>query len=272
MYSVSMLAGNVVFTMWLGIEGLILSTYLANVLAVGKSCLVLNKDRFFKGIMTDRESLSRPFKKELVSYGGVYATTAFSGMVLLLLDVTCLDLIVRNPVTLADYKVASTIPMAFSFVPSCLIVYFYPKMVAAFSEGKQTGRKTVRSLSKLFFAVNGGVFVVMLLAAPLLIWLGFGEKYMNVVPVFRLLCFNYLVHAVQSLLSHVLAVIKRLKANLLLSLLSGLANIGLNILLIPLFGTMGAALATLSVTCLITLLYFVYLQRFYRQEEQDIKE
>jgi O-antigen/teichoic acid export membrane protein len=40
MYSVSMLAGNVVFTMWLGIEGLILSTYLANVLAVGKSCLV----------------------------------------------------------------------------------------------------------------------------------------------------------------------------------------------------------------------------------------
>jgi O-antigen/teichoic acid export membrane protein len=183
-----------------------------------------------------------------------------------------LDLIVRNPVTLADYKVASTIPMAFSFVPSCLIVYFYPKMVAAFSEGKQTGRKTVRSLSKLFFAVNGGVFVVMLLAAPLLIWLGFGEKYMNVVPVFRLLCFNYLIHAVQSLLSHVLAVIKRLKANLLLSLLSGLANIGLNILLIPLFGTMGAALATLSVTCLITLLYFVYLQRFYRQEEQDIKE
>jgi O-antigen/teichoic acid export membrane protein len=155
--------------------------------------------------------------------------------------------------------------MAFSFVPSCLIVYFYPKMVQAFSESKQAGRASVKNLSKLFFAVNGGVFLLMLLGAPLLIWIGFGDKYMNVVSVFRLLSVNYLIHAVQSLLSHVLAVIKRLKANLLLSLLSGLANIGLNILLIPLWGSMGAALATLSVTCLVTLLYFIYLRKFYKE-------
>jgi O-antigen/teichoic acid export membrane protein len=264
-YSVTMLAGNVLFTMWFGIEGLIFSTYLANVFAVAKSCLVLKKGRFFHGVICCREGLTPSLKKELVSYGGTYAATSFSGMVLLLLDVTCLDLIVRNPVTLADYKVASTIPMAFSFVPSCLIVYFYPKMVQAFSESKQAGRASVKNLSKLFFAVNGGVFLLMLLGAPLLIWIGFGDKYMNVVSVFRLLSVNYLIHAVQSLLSHVLAVIKRLKANLLLSLLSGLANIGLNILLIPLWGSMGAALATLSVTCLVTLLYFIYLRKFYKE-------
>ncbi len=266
-YSVSMLGGNVLMTMWMGIPGLILSTYLANVLGALKSCHTLRKSYFFYGITKDTVPLERPYKKELVSYALVYAVTSFSSMVLLLLDVTCLDLILQDASVLADYKVATTIPTACAFIPSCLLVYFYPKMVKAFAEGKAQGRKYVTSLMRLFMAINGAICVALVLSAPLLIWVGFGEKYMNTVSLYQLLCLNYLINGMQMLLSHVLAVIKRLKANLLLSVASGVIKIGLNVLLIPKIGSPGAAVSTVAVTCLITALYFWYLNRFYQETE-----
>ncbi len=266
-YSVSMLGGNILMTMLMGIPGLILSTYLANVFGALKSCHTLKKCYFFYGIIHDREPLERSYKKEMTNYALVYAATTFSSMVLLLLDVTCLDLILKDSTVLADYKVATTIPTACAFIPSCLLVYFYPKMVKAFTEGKARGRAYVNSLMRLFLGVNGAIFVVMVLAAPLLIRLGFGQKYMNTVSLFQLLCLNYLVNGVQMLLSHVLAVIKRLKANLLLSILSGLIKIGMNVALIPLIGSAGAAISTVAVTCLITALYCWYLHKFYKEAE-----
>lgn len=266
-YSVSMLGGNILMTMWMGVPGLILSTYIANVLGALKSCHTLHKCYFFYGITHDREKLERSYKKDLVNYALVYAATSFSSMVLLLLDVTCLDLILKDSTVLADYKVATTIPTACAFIPSCLLVYFYPKMVRAFAEGKMQGRKYVNGLMKLFLGANGAIFLFMVLAAPLLIWLGFGEKYMNTVPLFQLLSLNYLINGLQMLLSHVLAVIKRLKANLLLSVFSGIIKIVLNVILIPYVGSPGAAISTVAVTCLITALYFRYLHKFYKEKE-----
>jgi len=264
-YSVTMLAGNIVMTIFMGIPGLIISTYFANVAGFLNSWWFLRKSKFFTTILKERETLSRAYKKEITSYAVVYAFTGFSSMILLLLGVTCLDLVLDNPAVLADYKVATTIPTATAFIPSCLLVYFYPKMVHAFSESKESGRTYVKQMMKLFVGANGAIFLLMFLGAPLLIKVGFGDKYMTVVPVFQVLSINYLIHAVQMLYSHVLAVVKRLKANLLLSLFSGAFNIVLNLLLIPWLGSMGVAVATVITTCLITLLYFVYLKRFYNE-------
>ena len=268
-YSVAMLVGNIVMTYFFDVPGLIISTYIANIFGAANSAISLRKQRFFGEIRTNREPLSREYKKEITNYGFIYAITSFSSMLLLLLDVTCLDLILNDTAILADYKVASTIPTACAFIPSCLLVYFYPKMVRAFGEGKQVGRKYVSQMMKLFLLVNGGVFLVMVVVSPVLIPIAFGQQYKGaeITLVFCILCVNYLVHAVQMLYNHVLAVVKRLKANLILTLASGGVKILLNVLLILEYGSMGAAISTVAVTCLITGLYMVYLWRYYQQPE-----
>ncbi len=272
-YSISMLIGNIVMTHFYGVPGLIISTYIATAFGALNSALILNKQKFFREIRKNRERPSKEYKKEISNYGFVYAVTGFSSMILLLLDVTCLDIILNDPTILADYKVSTTIPTALAFIPSCLIVYFYPKMVRAFSEGRKSGRAYVSKLLKVFLLINGGLALVMILGAPIIIRVGFGARYSggNVVPIFCVLCVNYLINSVQMLYSHVLAVVKRLKANLVLSLVSGAIKIGINVLMIPWIGSMGAAISTVAVTCLITTLYTIYLIRFYKQPD-EIKE
>lgn len=265
MYALVMLVGNILFSLLLGIPGLILSNYLANGVAAVMCAAELRKECFFSHIAWQEYRLPYGDRKEITIYALVCALTNFASTVLVLLDVTCLDMIIGDSTVLADYKVASTIPSACTFVPSCLMTFFYPKIVSAFSAGKENGRQEVRKLTKLFLGVNGLVFLALALGAPLIIYVIFGAKYMNVVPIFEILSLNYLIYSVRSLLGNVIAVIKRVKINLLLSVISGVVNIVLNIILIQRFGSVGAALATLIVTTLIGTMSFLYLQRFYKE-------
>jgi O-antigen/teichoic acid export membrane protein len=179
--------------------------------------------------------------------------------------VTCLELVLNDSAILADYKVAATIPSACLFIPGSLTIFFYPKLVKAFSESRAAGGSQLKNLVKVYLGVNGVITLGMLVCAPLIIWIIFGQKYMNVVPIFRILSVNYLAASLRNLTSHVFAVLKKVKANLFFSIASGVLNICLNLLLIPVLGSPGAAIATLTVTCVILMLNGIYLIRYLKE-------
>lgn len=264
-YVIFHVGGNIVMTLLWGIPGLIFSMYLAHGIAALRSAWVLNRDGLFAGIRTTPVRLERKDHREYLNYALVYALTTFASAVLVLLDVTCLGLVLGEAEILADYKVAATIPSACLFIPGSLTIYFYPKMVKAFSESHSTGAAQLKNLVKIYLGVNGFITLGMLVAAPLVIWLIFGDKYANVVPIFRILSVNYLAASMRNLTSHVFAVLKKVKANLVFSILSGVLNIGLNLLLIPRLGSPGAAYATLTVTCFILMLNGIYLKRYLKE-------
>ena len=254
--------GNIVMTLLWGVPGLIASLYLAHGVAALRSAVVLGREGLFRGIAATPERLGRKDHKEYLSYAIVYALTGFASSVLVLLDVTCLGIVLGDAEILADYKVAATIPSACAFIPSSLTIFFYPKLVRAFSDSMEAGRQQFNQLTKVYFAVNGGIMLALLVMAPLIVWIVFGQKYMNTVDLFRILSLNYLAVAMRNLTSHTFAVLKKVKANLVFSILSGVLNIGLNLLLIPRFGSLGAAYATLIVSCFILALNYVYLRRY----------
>lgn len=265
-YSLFTLVGNIVFTRLIGIAGLILTMYLANLAAAAKCAISLRGESFFAQISSKQNRLPEGDKSEITKYALTCALTNFSSTALILLDVTCLDITIGSYEVLADYQVASTIPAACAFVPSCLMTFFYPKLVDAFSNSKEAGRLEVKRLTKIFLAVNGTVYGILAFCAPFIIFVAFGEKYVNVVAVFELLSVNYFFYSYRVLFGNVIASIKHVKINLLLSIISGLLKIALNLLLIHLLASMGAALATVLVTAFIDVLSYAYLQRFFKQE------
>lgn len=264
LYSVVILGGNIVFTLLMGIPGLILSSYLANFVATVKCAVELHKDGFFRQIAWKENRLSDKEKRDITGYALICALTNFASTLLVLLDVTCLDLVIGNSEVLADYKVAATIPSACTFIPSCLMTFFYPKLVDAFSVSRENGRNKVKRLTKTFFAINGAVYLCLALGAPLIIWVIFGKKYLNVVPIFEVLSLNYFVYCQRNLLGNVIAVIKRVKVNLMFSIISGLLNVGLNVVLILHFASVGAAVATVLVNCLVLIMDYGYLRHYYK--------
>ena len=217
--------------------------------------------------MSTKERLEGPECRQINNYAFICAITNFTSTVLTLLDVTCLDLVMHDPTVLADYHVAAVIPSACTFVPSCLMVYFYPKLVAAISEGKEQGKHYIFQLAKVYAVVNGVVFLGIAICAPVLIWIIYGEKYMNVIGLMQILNVNYLAYCVRNLMGNAIAAIKKVKMNLIFAIISGALNIVLNLLLIPWLGATGAAIATLIVTITVATMDCTYVLHYFKREK-----
>ena len=266
-YSIVLLIGNIVLTRLFQVPGLVWSRYVAYFVATVICMSALWKERFFRGIYSTKERLEPSYRKQVYNYATICAITNFSSTVLTLLDVTCLDLVMKDATVLADYHVASVIPSACVFVPSCLMVFFYPKLVAAISDGKEAGRKYLFQLAKVYAVVNGIVFLGIAICAPVLIWIVYGEKYMNVIGLMQILNVNYLATCVRNLMGNTIAAIKKVKMNLLFAIISGVLNITLNMLLIPWLGASGAAIATVIVTLSVAAMDCGYVLHYFRKEE-----
>ena len=261
LYTVTYVTGNIVLTLFFGVAGLIVSQYFAHLAATLHSALILRKENFFGAIQAPGETLERAYRKNYLSYSLICAVTNFASTALVLLDVTCLSIVLDSSVSLADYKVAATIPMALAFVPKNLATFYYPKLVSAFSGSKKQGVSELFKMAKLSALINGGIFLCLVLFAPLIIWILYGDKYMNIVPIFRILSINYLIDAVRNITGNTIAVLKKVKANLVFSVISGVLKIGLNIWLIGTLGSVGAAVSTVAVTVCIVVLNVLYLWR-----------
>lgn len=264
-YTVFHVGGNVLLTLLWGVPGLIFSQYLGHAVAAIHSAWVLRQDKFFSCVARCREPLEKKARREYMSYSLVCAITNFASTALVLLDVTCLGLVLGDTTVLADYKVAATIPSALMFIPKSLTTYFYPKLVLGFSDGKKQGYAQIKQMAKVSAVVNGGIFLCLALFAPLIIWILYGERYMNVVPIFRILSLNYLVDAARNITGNTIAVLKKVKVNLLFAVVSGFIKIGLNLWLITAYGSAGASIATLAVTAIIVVLNICYLARDYKK-------
>ena len=147
------------------------------------------------------------------------------------------------------------------------MVFFYPKLVAAISDGKEAGRKYLFQLAKVYAVVNGIVFLGIAICAPVLIWIVYGEKYMNVIGLMQILNVNYLATCIRNLMGNTIAAIKKVKMSLLFAIISGVLNIVLNVLLIPWLGASGAAIATVIVTLSVAAMDCGYVLHYFRKEE-----
>ena len=259
--------GNIIFTLQFGVIGLIVSQYLAHTLSALYSFFILKKSAFYSSIIANTTVLSREFKKEFLSYSIVSALTTFASAALTLLDVTCLDFILNDAEILADYKVALTIPAALLFVPKSFMTYYFPKLVKAFSTDQKSGIKEVVQYTAINICLNGLICTCIILFAPLLINILYGEKYMNVIPVFRILGINFFFSSLRLVSGHVISALKKVKVNLVFTIFSGIANIGINILLIPIFGSIGAAMATLTVSIGMLLANIFYLGLYFKKTQ-----
>ena len=88
----------------------------------------------------------------------------------------------------------------------------------------------------------------------------FGAQYLDAVPVFRILSLNYFISGTFRILSGNLLVTQRkLKFNLFVAVVSSAVNIIANFLFIQWWGAIGAAIATVLVVVISSILSTTYL-------------
>ena len=181
-----------------------------------------------------------------------------------LLDIFMLGIANPQEIMLASYKVATMIPTALTFIPTALITYLYPY----FAEHRNNGTWCLQAYKKVLLGLSGTNFIiaiVLFLEAPLIIQLFFGAQYLDAVPVFRILSLNYFISGTFRIISGNLLVTQRkLTFNFFVAVVSSIANVIAD-LFIQWWGSLGAAMATVLVVVISSILSTGYLVHiFYR--------
>lgn len=176
-----------------------------------------------------------------------------------LLDVFVLGMVDPQEKILASYKVATMLPTALAFIPNSLITYIYPYF-AEHREDREWCLTKYRQVLKIMVVFNGCISIALFALAPIVIKMLFGTEYLDAVPVFRLLSINYFVSGTFRILSGNLLVTQRkLKFNLFVAIVSSLTNIIADYFFIGWWGSIGAAVATILVVFVSSVLSTSYL-------------
>lgn len=246
-------------------KGLIIGRYLAWIVIIIASILLIDS-KFWKR----QSEIDNLIKTSLIKVSTISMINNGISQLLYLLDILILGIVLPNEETLANYKVATTIPTALLFIPSAIVTYIYPYFAAHSNDTKWC----LVHYRKLFFAnctVNLIITLGLFLFAPQIISVAFGSQYLDAVPVFRLLSLSYFFSSnFRIISSNLLVMIKKLKFNLIEAILSGIVNIIADYFFIKWYGSVGAAVATIIVVCFSGFLSTAYLLFTYKKGEKGL--
>lgn len=242
--SIFILLFSIVGAYFLGLFGYISGRYIGN---VGTLFFLLYflKDDIRILFRTNVGSIGDEEKKEIVKYSFVCMVTNAISHSLYLADVFVIGMVTPNPTTLADYKVATQIPFALYFVTMSIVIFIYPY----FAKNKLNFIWLKSNSIKLLianFVLNLFIGSFLFLFAKPVIAIVYGEKYVTILPIFRILIIAYVTSASLRIpVGNILAMLRHVKYNLVSSVFLGCINIVLNYYFIKSMGAIGAAWSTL---------------------------
>ena len=237
-----------------GITGTIIGRYLSYLIAgiIGMKFCKEYYEPFWK------KKLERDKVKDLRIYSLKAGITSALNVILYRLDVMVITVVVADATILAAYKTGTQLPENLNFIPQCMMIYYIPLFVQQLKNVDWIKRKT-----KEIYLFVGGVSVflgiIVYIFAPQIVTLLWGANYLDSVPCMRILTISFVILSTFRVTStNLLLSLKRAGYTMFISIITGLANIGLDVWLTLKYGSIGAAYATLAVTIMAAVLSFPY--------------
>lgn len=232
--------------------GLIVGTYLANIITV------ITSEKHFQFYNNGNVSISKRDKKDLKSISFISMFNNGLSQLLYSVDLFIIGVFIINPDIIATYKTATIIPTALYFIPSSVCMYIYPYFVIH-KEDKEWTINKYKLLLKVMCVLNFIISVILFLFAPLIIKVFFGEQYLDAVNIFRILVIGYFFNGTfKGVAGNLLVSQRKLKFNLFTSVLALVINITFSIILLPMVGIIGAAISNTCVNLIIGMISTIY--------------
>ena len=247
--------------------------YDAGVNAVIVGLLAANFAAAIYGAVAMRSDLGRAFSRfelrRMLHYGLPLVPAALALWALALVD----RLMLQNLANISDvgeYAAANRVAMVVQLGSTGFALALAPYLLSIYSEDRELEKVTRgRTLTYLAFTLGAVALALTLLAHELVEILApdYGDAYLAVGPV----AFGWVAFGIATL---VMAGISLARRTLWFAVLAGTAaafNIGLNFVLIPAWGMIGAAIATAAAYGLLAILYYVVAQHVYRTPYEPMR-
>lgn len=182
--------------------------------------------------------------KDLLGQGWLIYLGSIFAVVYLKVDMVMLRWLVGTTEA-GQYAVAAQLSEAWYFVPSVIVASFFPKLIELREQDERLFYRRLQQLFDVLFVLALIVAVVVTAIAPWLVVLMFGPEYLASASILMIHIWAALFIFMRAALSQWILIENVLYFSLLTQGFGALANVLLNWLLIPHFGGMGAAYATL---------------------------
>jgi len=227
-----------------GVTGILIGRYLAVLVSLIQISIKMKPE--IKKIRSS-EKIKLSDSKPIWHYSLYNGASSALNRVLYILDITMVGSMIGSAEQVAIYKIGTLIPTALGFIPSSVINAYLPRIIYHRNDSEWLQK----NVKKIYFGVgilNIIICSILYVLAPYVITIISGQKYIVSVPIFRILIIGYGISGTfRTLSTNILAGLRRVTYNLLLSITSGCCDIAFNYFFISRIGTIGAAYATLGV-------------------------
>lgn len=230
-------------------------------LLFGFVLIVLSHRLYFKEIKPYK--LLKAERKEVNDYSIQYMITNGIWAAFMLNDIFLLGFLTGNANVVADYKVAYVLPGVLSIVSSAVGIFVGPYFVKNEANNQwiwKNYNKTILVLGSLITPI----VIFMFLYSNSIITIVYGAEYQSIVLIMRLLLIAATINSIfRFTTAHLLASMGQIKINKVVSIFGIILQIVLNIILIPEYGSVGAAFTSIVVYSLMALsLYIIFIKKY----------
>ncbi len=241
---------------FLGIGGVVFGKYIAYITTLLIMAFMMKGEisslKINDGVLFDTEI------KELWRFSIMACISSALNSLLYLIDVTMVATLMKDATQTAIYKVSTFAPNALSFIPASVAIYILPTLIAN-KNNKQWMQMHVKRYYLYFGLVNLFITFGVVLFAPLIIRILSGSKYISAVPLFRILMIGYAISATfRTLSANILFGLKKIGINMVINVVSSLADIFMNYFFVSKYGAAGAAYATVISEIIASVIAFTY--------------
>lgn len=244
-------------SLFFGLKGAVFSKYFYLIFCFVWG-LLLCKKMLFSKTTTKKTEISKEERKSFLKFSITCQLNDTMSTLLLIVDTFLIGLLIADSNIIATYKVASTIPHALAFLPSCTMMYVYPYFIKHRNDYNWLLKNTKKlilygGLIYLFltlFLIFGSKYIIILL---------FGKQYVEAIPAFIILIIGFFFSsAIKIPCANITYSIKKMNINLILNAVSIILNAILNVIFIKWFGFVGAAITTTLISIIVSLIFLIY--------------
>lgn len=158
------------------------------------------------------------------------------------------------------YNVATTLGTYVTIFLSASLFIYQPISTRLIAEKNiQELKRHYQIITKWIFTITFPLIIILIIIPDFVITLLYGEKYIQAMYALQLISIAYFVHTLLGPNGATIVSFGKTKVIMHISIIGGALNIGLNIILIPIFGIEGAALSTMVTLIIINILQGFYL-------------
>jgi len=192
-------------------------------------------------------SVSSSMKKEMLVYSLQYMVTNGLWALFMQNDLLLLGSLTGDPIAVANYRVAYTIPSALSILSSSIGLFVVPYFVKHEDDKNWvwTNYKRVIEVSIIIIGLSS---MLITLFGKSIIRFAYGEEYLPALPIMSVLLLSSIINnGLRYPTANILSAMGKVKANMIVSAIGTVLQLVLNCLLIPRFGAYGTAICSIVV-------------------------